>query len=326
MRRFVLRPDLCLDTSVKKSETLLNRRHFLAAGGATLAAAAVPAFPQSAASTPQPPHPASPGKPRFRTGLVAYSYRLALQAKTMTYEDLIRIAVDTGTDGIDMTVYWMPRTSDDYLLPLRRLAYRNRVEIYSIGTRVRLAQPPGPLQDKELADLRKWVDVAERLGATHVRVFSGSKPDGATMEQAIGMAADTLKRGAEYAGARGIILGLEDDGGLTEYARETIQIVTRADSPWAGMNLDIGNFRPPDVYGQIDMSIPYAVSTHVKTEMALDDGKTRGPFDWDRVFTMFVRQGFRGYMGLEYEAAEDPLVAVPGYLKTLKTLAVKYSG
>ena len=40
------------------------------------------------------------------------------------------------------------------------------------------------------------------------------------------------------------------------------------------MNLDIGNFRPPKVYDQIEMSIPYAVSTHVKVEMALDDGKT----------------------------------------------------
>ena len=26
----------------------------------------------------------------------------------MTYEDLIRIAVETGTDGIDLTVYWLP--------------------------------------------------------------------------------------------------------------------------------------------------------------------------------------------------------------------------
>jgi len=86
--------------------------------------------------------PAARGKARFRTGLVAYSYRQALQAKTMTYEDLIRIAVETGTDGIDMTVHWLPATTDDYLLPLRRLAYRNRVEIYSMGTRVRLAQLP----------------------------------------------------------------------------------------------------------------------------------------------------------------------------------------
>ena len=69
------------------------------------------------------------------------------------------------------------------------------------------------------------------------------------------------------------------------------------------MNLDIGNFRPPKVYDQIEMSIPYAVSTHFKTDVANDDGKTRDPFDWDRVFTMFATQGFRGYIGLEYEAA-----------------------
>src|SRR5216110_2259524 len=125
----------------------MNRRTFLTSAGAAVAAATV-----ADGRTRQ----AAPGKARFRTGLVAYSYRVALEAKTMTYEDLIRIAVDTGTDGIDMTVYWMPRTSDDYLLPLRRLAYRNRVEIYSIGTRVRLAVPAGALQDKELTDLKKW--------------------------------------------------------------------------------------------------------------------------------------------------------------------------
>jgi L-ribulose-5-phosphate 3-epimerase len=297
----------------------MNRRSFLATTGAAIAAAAAPA-----SASPQPP--ATPqGKARFRTGLVAYSYRQALQAKTLTYEDLIRIAVETGTDGLDMTVYWMPSTNDDYLLPLRRLAYKNRVEIYSIGTRVRLAQPTPELREKELVELRKWVDVAQKLGATHVRVFGGQKPEGATLEQAIGFAAETLKRGAEYSGARGIILGIEDDGGITDFAKETIEIVTRADSPWAGMNLDIGNFRPPKVYDQIEMSIPYAVSTHVKVEMALDDGKTRGPFDWDRVFTMFSRHNFRGYMGLEYESADDPTAAVPRYLKQLKELAVKYS-
>jgi L-ribulose-5-phosphate 3-epimerase len=224
-----------------------------------------------------------------------------------------------------MTVYWLPATTDDYLLPLRRFAYRNRVEIYSIGTRVRLAQPTPELRDAQLTELRKWLDVAQKLGATHVRVFSGDKPAGATLEQSIGFAAETLKRGAEYAGARGLILGLEDDGGITDFAKETIEIVRRADSPWAGMNLDIGNFRPPAVYDQIEMSIPYAVSTHVKTEVALDDGKTRAPFDWDRVFKMFAAHGFRGYMGLEYESEGDPAREVPGYLRKLKELASKYS-
>src|SRR5437762_5450902 len=294
----------------------MNRRSFLTAAGAAVLTARI-----ADARTRQ----VAPGKARFRTGLVAYSYRQALQAKTMTYEDLIRIAVETDTDGIDMTVYWMPGTSDDYVLPLRRLAYKNRVEIYSLGTRVRLAQATADLREAQIVELRKWVDVAQRIGATHIRVFGGSKPEGATLEQAIGFAAETLKRGAEYAGARGIILGVEDDGGITDFAKETIEIVKRADSPWAGMNLDIGNFRPPKVYEQIEMSIPYAVSTHVKTTVALDDGGGRAPCDWDRVFAMFSNHGFRGYMGLEYEAAEDPAVAVPRHLRRLKELALKYS-
>ena len=304
----------------------MDRRHFLSTAGTLVAAAAVPIRASTQkTTTPATSGGQTPGKARFRTGLVAYSYRTALQSKAMTYQDLIRIAVDTGTDGIDMTVYWLPGTTDDVLLPLRREAYRNRVEIYSIGTRVRLAQPTADLREKELVELRKWVDVAQKMGSTHVRVFGGTKPADATMDQAIGMAVETLKRGAEYAGSRGVILGVEDDGGITEFAKETIQIVTGADSPWAGMNLDIGNFRPPKVLEQVEMSIPYAVSTHIKTEMAQDDGKTKVPYDWDAVFAMFARHGYRGYMGLEYEAADDPTTSVPKHLRRLKELALKYS-
>ena len=295
----------------------MDRRRFVAMTGAAVVAAMAPA----PASTQTPAR-----KARFRTGLVAYSYRQALQSKAMKYEDLIDIAVDTGIDGIDMTVYWLSSTEADYLRSLRRLAYRNRVEIYSIGTRVQLAQPTPDLQEKQLAELRKWVEVAQHVGATHIRVFGGQKPAGATLEQAVGFAGETLKRAAEIAGAAGVVLGVEDDGGITDFAKETIEIVRRADSPYAGMNLDTGNFRPPKVYDQIEMSIPYAVSTHVKTEVANDDGKTRSAADWDRIFKMFAAQGFRGYMGLEYEAAGDPQTTIPAQLRRLREMAMKYSG
>jgi len=294
----------------------MDRRSFLTitAGAVAAAAAPVTGLQQTALS-----------KARFRTGLVAYSYRQALQSKAMKYEDLINVAVDTGTDGIDMTVYWLPSTDADYLRSLRRLAYKNRVEIYSIGTRVQLSQPTPDLQEKQLADLRKWIEVAQRVGAMHIRVFGGQKPDGATLEQAVGFAAETFKRGAELAGPAGVILGIEDDGGITDFAKETIEIVRRADSPYAGMNLDTGNFRPPKVYDQIEMSIPYAVSTHIKTEVANDDGKTRSAADWDRIFKMFAAHGYRGYMGLEYGGAADPQTTVPAELRRLRDMAQKYS-
>jgi L-ribulose-5-phosphate 3-epimerase len=304
----------------------MKRRDFLVTTGAAVAGAALPVV--AAAQAPQTPSsaPGAAGKGRFRTGLVAYSFQKALAAKTMTYEDLIRIAVETGTDGIDLTSYWLPvPISDEYLLSLRRLAWKNRVEIYSVGTRIQLAQPTPELREKQLTDVRKWVDVAQKLGATHIRVFGGNAPTGTTIEQAIDFAAETLKQAADISGAHGVFLGVEDDGGITLYAKETTEIVKRANHPWAGMNLDIGNFRPPKVYDQIEMSIPYAVSTHFKTTVANDDGKTRDPFDWDRVFTMFAAHGYRGYVGLEFEAAGDPAVDVPPTLKRLKQLAVKYS-
>jgi sugar phosphate isomerase/epimerase len=237
----------------------------------------------------------------------------------------VRLAVDTGIDGLDMTVYWLPSTETDYLLSLRRLAYRNRVEIYSIGTRVQLSQPTPERQAAQLADLAKWVGVAETLGASHIRVFGGQKPEGVTLAQAVTLAADTLRKGAEYAGTRGITLGVEDDGGITEFATETIAIVKGADSPWAGMNLDIGNFRPPHVYEQIEASVPYAVSSHIKTTVAEDDGVGRAPFDLERVYRIFAAHGYRGYMGLEYEGTDDPATEVPRVLGRLRELSVKYS-
>src|SRR3954453_21824140 len=81
-------------------------------------------------------------KARLRTAICAYSFREQLKDKSMTYEDLVRLAVDLDVDGLDLTVYWFPSTDDAFLLPLRRLAYKNAVEIYSISVRTDLCKPP----------------------------------------------------------------------------------------------------------------------------------------------------------------------------------------
>ena len=221
-----------------------------------------------------------------------------------------------GTDGIDMTVYWLPSTDADYLRSLRHLAYRNRVEIYSIGTRVQLAQPTPDLREKQLADLRKWVEVAQRVGATHIRVFGGQKPAGATLEQAVGFAAETLKRGAEIAGAAASCSASKTTEASPTSPRRRSRSSGAPTPRMPGMNLDTGNFRPPKVYDQIEMSIPHAVSTHIKTEVANDDGKTRSPADWDRIFKMFAAHGLprlhgTGIRGRRRSGDDDPRTAAP---------------
>ncbi len=263
-------------------------------------------------------------KARLRSAICAYSYRDELKNKDLSYSDLVRIAVETGADGLDLTVYWMPQTpGDDFLLPLRRLAYKNGVEIYSISIRTDMCRATPEQQNAEIETVRKWVDAAVKLGAGHIRVFGGTVPKGHTEDQAAGYAAEVLKRAAEYAGSKGVILGLENHGGITEKATRIIEIVKKVDSPWVGINLDTGNFNT-NVFPQIEMCIPYAVNVQVKAEMRGEDGK-RAPGDWDRIAQMLVKGGYRGYLALEYEAKEPAPVAVPRLTRKLTEVVRKYS-
>jgi sugar phosphate isomerase/epimerase len=255
------------------------------------------------------------GKPRFRPAICAYSFRKQLEARTMTYADIIRMAADTGADGVDLTVYWLPDTNDRTLFDLRQLAYRSGVSIYTIGVRARMAQPTPELQTAEVATVRQWVDVADRLGASHIRIFGGAVPKGATEDQAVAWAVETLKRSAEEAGKRGIMLGVEDDGGITTNADRTVEIVTKAASPWAGINLDIGNF-PDNGYEQTAMCAPYATNVHFKTAMRVN--KQKQPADWPRVLKILGAAGYQGYLSLEYEEEEDPVNVVPKLIGKLR--------
>jgi L-ribulose-5-phosphate 3-epimerase len=241
----------------------------------------------------------------------------------MTYDDLVRLAVDLDVDGLDLTVYWFPSTDDSFLLPLKRLAYKNAVEIYSISVRTDMCKPPGDAREKQAAELRGWVDVASKLGAGHIRVFGGAVPKGATEEQAAGWVVEMLKPASVYAGSKGVILGLENHGGVTEKADTVIKIVKTVDSPWVGINLDTGNFNR-NALAQIRQCLPYAVNTQFKTHIR-DENGTSQPSDWNKLVQMFAASGYKGYFALEYEDKEDARAAVPRLTRELNKLAAQYS-
>jgi sugar phosphate isomerase/epimerase len=85
--------------------------------------------------------------------------------------------------------------------------------------------------------------IADRLGAGHVRVFAGGIPKGGTEVQAVDWAIEVYKPALDYAGTKGILLGLEDDDELTRTADQLLAILKKTDHPFARINLDCGNFR-----------------------------------------------------------------------------------
>jgi sugar phosphate isomerase/epimerase len=126
---------------------------------------------------------------------------------------------------------------------------------------------------------------------------------------------ETLTRCADEAAKRGITLGVEDDGGITTNADRTVEIVRKAASQWAGINLDIGNF-PDHAYSQIEMCAPYATNVHFKSAVHMD-GREQ-PVDIPRLLKILGAAGYRGYVAIEYEAADDPRTAVPKLVSALR--------
>lgn len=297
----------------------MNRRQLLKALPA--AAATLSFAPSSFAAAPRA---GGGAKPRIRSALCAYSYRDALASNQMTYEDLVDIAVENDIDGLDLTVYWFPADHlNRFLASLRRKAYLAAVEIPSIAIRSDLCRATAGEQQQEAAWLGHWVDIANRLGASHIRVFGGKVPEGADEDDAAKWVTEILKRSADYARSKGVILGLENHGGITSHAKRIVEIVEAVDHPWVGINLDTGNFRS-DPYAQMESCLPYAVNAQFKVTIHYEDGR-REACDWERVMKMFGGAGYRGYVSLEYEAEEDPATAVPRHLGRLRDLARKYS-
>jgi sugar phosphate isomerase/epimerase len=89
-------------------------------------------------------------------------------------------------------------------------------------------------------------------------------------------------------------------------------------SEWFGVNLDTGNFHSDDIYNDLARCAPYAVNVQYKVEIRRQKGGEAEPADPHRVIALLRNAGYQGFLALEYEAAEDPYLAVPKHLDKLR--------
>lgn len=297
------------------------RRDFLIATAATIAATASnDVLAMSGAHAAAEPS----AQARLFPGCCAYSYLKYFKAGSLTMEDFIRKAVELESHSVDITTYWLKSTEPEYLTSLRHLAFKNGVAFSGIAIRTEMCQADAPARAQQVQQIQQWVDASEWLGASHVRVFGGNIPKGATEKQGVEWVAETMKPACEYAAKRGITLGIENHGGITARAAATLEIMRLVDSPYAGINLDISNFRAKtddEMYSDIQSCIPYATHTHIRDVFSA----TKTPIDLERVWRLFAQGGYKGYMSAEYEAEEDPATGVPKLMDKIKTLCRKYS-
>ena len=269
------------------------------------------------------------GHPRLKLSLAAYSFRdyfstathaqnRPADAKSIDMHDFIDYCADHNLTGAELTSYYLnPLIPQAELVALKRHAFLRSIAISGTAVGNVFTLQKGAKRDEQIGHVKKWIDNAAHMGAPHVRVFAGGA-NGQSLKQAQSLCIEALEEVGEYAGKKGVFLGIENHGGIVAEAGSLLEIVRATQSEWVGINLDTGNFHTDDVYSDIARCVPHAVNVQLKVQVQSRGAKQKSPADVDRLVKILRDGGYQGFVVLEYEAKENPWVAVPKWLDKLK--------
>ncbi len=261
------------------------------------------------------------GQSHLRLSLAGYSFRkyLDLKKPTMTLDDFAEVAASLDLDAIEPTAYYFAQTTPEYLAHLKGKCTRLGLDISGTAVGNNFCTPDKARLRKEIDHVKQWVEHASRLGAKTIRIFAGTRDKGDSEEQARARCVAAIQEACDYAGKYGVYLALENHGGITATIDQILAIVQAVQHPWFAVNLDTGNFHTADPYADLARLAPYAVNVQIKTEIQRA-GQKKEEADLKRLIDLLRAVDYRGYVALEYEAAEDPKSAVPRHIATLKKL------
>ena len=306
---------------------MTTRRNFLravSAGTATLAGAGL--ITSSVVASSLASEPINwPGNRNIRLGIAAYSFRSYfgfMKGKTQTPKNGKPMDMFGFLDycasqkcGAELTSYFFPPDADDeYYLRIKRHAFLQGVPIVGTAIGNNFTIGKGEKLDQQIADAKKWIDRAQRMGAPHIRFFAGTRKQLESSPETMPVAIEALQTCVDYAAENGIFVGVENHGQLT--AAQVLEIVKGIDSDWFGVNLDTGNFISDDPYRDLAMCAPHAVNVQLKMKMKRTDGKAFDA-DFDRIAKILADAKYRGFVVLEFEEP-DPWDNVPAAMARVR--------
>ena len=190
---------------------------------------------------------------------------------------------------------------------------------------------------KEVKSILPWLRVAADLKAPVSRIFGGymkDRSDTAALEQGLQRIIESLKAVSEQAARWGVLLALENHGGLPCTGQDQAEVIRAVGSPALRATIDVGNYLACGQEGDegTRMAAEFAAYVHVKDCRKVEDSTRkwgwrpeacvlgRGDVDISACLSELRKQNYEGFLALEYEAEDDELAGVAESIQHLKTL------
>lgn len=308
----------------------MNRRQFLTAGTATLAASAI-------ADNPAPPKFPKP----IKFGVSTYSY-WHFEEKKFPIETVIERAAQLGVEGVDVLHRQMEldekapldAAGRAYCRNLKRHAFRNGIDLICLSTHQNFVSPDPKARQAAVDHTIKTLEIADAIGAPCIRVNAGRwrtiedfdefmkkrglEPPiaGHSEDEAFAWSIDGLGKCLKRAEELGVILALENHWGLSRSPEGMNRILGAFNSPFIGALMDTGNFLE-DPYDKLAAIAPRTVFVQAKTYNGGGLWYTL-ELDYARIAKILADAAYTGYVALEMEGKEPADTAVPKSLEMLR--------
>jgi sugar phosphate isomerase/epimerase len=220
-----------------------------------------------------------------------------------------------------------PEFAPDRIAQSKRNVAAHGLRISCVSSSAHMHETDPQKHEEQLADARRFIDLASALGAPYVRVF-GNDVVG-PRQPALEHVARALAQLGDYSGPRNVTVIIESHGGFTD-SPSLRQILQLADSPHVALLWDAhhtyvsGQEDPAFTVGQLGRYIRH---THLKDSIRQGSEvhyvlTGRGDVPVKRQVQALVDIGYHGSFSFEWEKVwhpeiEEPEVAIADYARVV---------
>lgn len=235
-----------------------------------------------------------------------------------------------GIDAVELNNIYFESTEPAYLDRLIANAQKAGSTLLNIAVDV-----PGDLSARDngvrLESVRNyaaWIPIAKAIGTTAIRANSGGKDvtdrDGEPFTAAVEACIDSFRRLCDVGRDHGIAILIENHWGISADADTMVRIVEGVRKTHGGGAMftlpDFGNWPDGvDRYASLTKIMPFARAVHAKVN-DIDENLNHPRFDHARCIEIARSAGYDGYLGIEYEGKDDPMLGIERGARLLRQI------
>ncbi len=227
-------------------------------------------------------------------------------------------AVELRGIQTNMDLTKVPEFAPDRLGEVRSQVAAHGLSVSCLGASAQMHDMDPVKHAAQLDEARRFIDLAQALGAPYVRVFGNEYVPGVPRDQMLAHIAGALHGLGDYANGKGVTVLIESHGAFTD-SPALLEILQKADSPNVALLWDAhhtfvsGKEQPEDTVRQLRRYIRH---THLKDSVPAGNDRRyvltgTGEVPVKRQIAALAKIGYRGFYSFEWEKRWHPEIEEP---------------